>query len=326
MTTFDRSNRHLGAWRGVALALSLFAAACAPGGDGVDSGVTQTAGDAELGPMLGGTGCALQSVAGNGMTTNGLTGNGLCQNGLAAAGLNLAGVSTSSFATWFNTDPALANMVMGYLYQCAGSLGTWITWKNPQTGLSYTWAGGLGLAPGWTGGAAATVKEQQVVTACLGALVNRYGVHVPVAIEGRTAAGTQLAILPTELTTFSVKEGCFFGNLFTGEGVFVGLDHSSWDSKTSSARGCALDHQSVGPSIDCPPLYYVDYCSKRCTLDKTKTFYESCTFNGRTYQPLTTRLMPAEIYKCGDGVCQFTESCGSGADWNNCKSDCGLCK
>lgn len=261
----------------------------------------------------------------NGLSRNGLSRNGLSRNGLSRNGLSRNGLGTADFATWFAEDPTTSDAVMSYVYRCAAPAGSALIWTDPTTSVSYTWQGVLGLAPGWTAGAPATDAEQQVVSACLAAHVNKYGVHVPIAVEGRTASGMRIPIGPDELATYSVKEGCFFGNVFNGDGIFVGLDHASWDSKTSSARACALDHQSVGVSIDCPPLYYVDYCAKLCKADATKTFYESCTFNGKTYQPLTTRLMPSEIFKCGDGVCQLTESCGSGADWNNCKSDCGLC-
>jgi hypothetical protein len=122
-----------------------------------------------------------------------------------------------------------------------------------------------------------------------------------------------------------VQEGCFFGNLFSGEGIFAGLDHSAWDSKTSSARACSLDTQFKGSNAACPPIFQFGYCKDICTKDAAGNYYVSCTYNGRTYKPMTTRLRPADVYKCGDGVCQFTESCGSGADWNNCKPDCGLC-
>jgi hypothetical protein len=169
------------------------------------------------------------------------------------------------------------------------------------------------------------VAEQQLVSACLAALTNKYGVSVTIAVLGRTASGAPLPIGPTELADFEVKEGCFFGNLFTGEGLFVGLDHSSWDSKTSSVRACALDDQSKGPSLQCPPLYYVDACKNKCVADKAKTSYQTCEWNGVTYLPLVTRIRAADVYTCGDGTCQFTESCGSGANWDNCKPDCGLC-
>jgi hypothetical protein len=71
-------------------------------------------------------------------------------------------------------------------------------------------------------------------------------------------------------------------------------------------------------------MYFVGPCSTYCTLDPTATFFESCTWNGKSYRPLTTRLRPAEIYTCGDGVCQVSERCGTRTEWWQCK-DCGPC-
>jgi hypothetical protein len=216
-------------------------------------------------------------------------------------------------------------MVMKYVYGCAGAAGSTLAWTNPQTGVAYSWAGVFGLATDWTSGKPATVAEQQVVSACLAAHANKYGVHVPIAVEGRTAKGVQIPIGPTELATYSIREGCFFGNLFTGEGVFGGPDHSAWNSKTSTARACVFDTAYKDSATQCPPIFQIGYCSSNCAKDPTDTFYETCTYNGKAYRALATRIRPAEVYTCGDGVCQFTESCGSGADWDNCKSDCGVC-
>jgi hypothetical protein len=69
----------------------------------------------------------------------------------------------------------------------------------------------------------------------------------------------------------------------------------------------------------------VGNCGLFCTLDASLTYYTSCTYNGVTYQPLTTRMRPADVYRCGDGVCQRTESCGVGVNYNNCSLDCGAC-
>ena len=247
---------------------------------------------------------------------NGLSANGLSANGLSANGL---------FSTWFNQTLATAPAVMQYLYACAAPLGSTLTWTNPATGVAYRWIGWLGLAPDWAAGASATVAEQQLVSACLAAHVNKFGVHIPIAVEGRTAKGVQITIGAGELTTFSNREACFFGNLFTGQGIFAGLDHSVWANPQSSARACAFDNTSSGaPAVDCLPLVYVGLCNKICKADASKTFYESCTYNGVTYKPLVTRIRSAEIYTCGDGVCQFTEKCGTRAEWWQCK-DCGPC-
>lgn len=303
-------------------ALTLAAAGCA---QTAPSGVVELADDPALAEALAADGGALTlAVQSNGVTTNGISQNGISQNGISQNGLTTAGLSTTAFTAWFNLAPALADVLMRYTYRCAAPAGTTVTWRNPSTGVRYSWAGGLGLAPGWTAGSPATLAEQQVVSACLIALTNKYGVSITLAVEGRTAAGIQLATTADELKTFSVREGCFFGNLFGGGGLFAGIDHAVWPNTQSSARACAFDNTREGMATQCPPIVFVGACADFCTPDASKTFYESCTYGGVTYQPLVTRLKAADIYKCGDGVCQFTESCGTRAEWWQCK-DCGAC-
>ena len=40
---------------------------------------------------------------------------------------------------------------------------------------------------------------------------------------------------------------------------------------------------------------------------------------------LTTRIRAQDVNRCGDGVCQFTEKCGSNNSYDSCSSDCGAC-
>jgi hypothetical protein len=180
MTTRTSRTHFTAALRG-ALALAACQASSVAtsetGGADFNAGIRATAGQA--------------LVADNGLSANGLSANGLSANGL--------------FSTWFNKNPTTSAAVMSYVYRCAAPLGSVLTWKNPTTGVSNTWLGVLGLAPDWAGGAKATLAEQQLITACLGAHVNKYGVHVPIAVEGRTAKGAQIAILPGELATFSSR-------------------------------------------------------------------------------------------------------------------------
>jgi hypothetical protein len=296
------------------IALAAFTAACGP------------ATEAETAADIQALGIGKANLVGdNGLSQNGLSQNGLSQNGLSQNGLSQNGLSQNGFTTWFNQNLANSDTVMKYLYGCAAPSGSTLTWTNPSTGRSYAWNGALGLASDWASGKPATVAEQQVITSCLAAHVNKYGIHVPIAVEGRTAKGVQLPIGANELTTYSVREGCFFGNLFNGDGVFGGPDHASWNSKTSTARACVFDTKFKDSMSQCPPLFQIGYCASNCTADPTNTFYETCTYNGKTYKALATRIRPQEVYMCGDGVCQSTESCGGGANWDSCKTDCGLC-
>jgi hypothetical protein len=304
---------HLGSTKAAALLL-LALVACGP--------LTPAERAAEQG-LRASNGLSPNGLSQNGLSQNGLSQNGLSQNGLSQNGLSQNGIGTA-FTTWFNQNTAQSDVVMSYLVRCAVPSGQTRTWTNPVTSVIYTWSGAFGLAPGWAGGAAATVTEQQLLTACLAAHVNKYGVHISISVQGRSSTSVAIPLEANELTTYSVKEGCFFGNLFNGEGVFVGQDHSAWSTKYSSARACALDYK-YGPSPDCAPLEVVGDCASSCTLDPSGNFYSSCTYNGKAYKPVTTRLRSQEIYRCGDGTCQFTESCGNGYDWDDCQSDCGRC-
>jgi len=266
-----------------------------------------------------------EAVALNGMSVNGISVNGLSLNGLSLNGLSLNGLSAPEFAAWFNKQPALSDMVMSYIVRCAAPLGEVRSYTDPETGKTYSWYGLLGLAPDWTSGSAATVAEQQVVSACLAAHANKYGVHIAISVLGRTAQGQAVPYTGWELATFSKREACFFGNLFTNEGIFVGNDQGLLTGAESSLRACALSPGPLQMENACPPMTPVGNCGLFCTLDASLTYYTSCTYKGVTYKPITTRMMPSDVYRCGDGVCQRTESCGLGVNYNNCSLDCGLC-
>ncbi|WP_244238826.1 hypothetical protein [Corallococcus carmarthensis] len=255
----------------------------------------------------------------NGMTVNGMTVNGMTVNGMTVNGMTVNGLATASFNDWFNQNVADAPTLMSYIVKCAVPAGQTRTFQSTVTGVKYTWQGGLGLAPGWSAGSAATVTEQQVVSACLAAHVNKYGLHIALSALGRTAAGTEIPYSAEELSQFSAKEGCFFGNLFTTEGVFAGRDRD-FTAAESSTRACSLTLKAD----NCAPVTNIGSCSQFCTKpDPSKPYYTQCTYNGKTYPTITTRVQPTELFRCGDGVCQFTEHAGSGNTADSCRADCG---
>jgi len=278
-----------------------------------------------LGPSSGAS--QFQDLEGdNGMTPNGLSANGLSANGLSANGLSVNGLSanglaTLSFASWFGQSPAHNDMVMRYLVRCAAPADELRMYRDPETQLTYSWHGGLGLAPGWAHGYPASLTEQQLVSACLAAHVNKFGVSVPISVLGVMETGRYIPFTMGELARYSRREACFFGNLFTGEGVFFGSDGPRLHNTESSSRACALSSEGNA----CPPITYAGRCDQLCERVTPGGFYASCTRNGVTYKPLTTRISKRDIYRCGDGVCQFTESCGRGSRPDSCEADCGRC-
>ncbi|RKH54490.1 hypothetical protein D7X55_34470 [Corallococcus sp. AB049A] len=254
----------------------------------------------------------------NGMTLNGMTLNGMTLNGMTLNGMTLNGLATASFNDWFNQN-ADAAMVMAYVVKCAVPEGETRTFQSTATGTSYTWQGSLGLAPGWSSGKPATVAEQQVVSACLAAHANKYGMHIPLSALGRTASGAEVAWSAEELSLFSEKEACFFGNLFANEGLFAARDRD-FSTAESSTRACGLTLKAD----TCAPITNIGSCAQFCTKsDPSKPYYTQCTYNGKTYPVITTRVQPVELFRCGDGVCQFTEKPGSGNTADSCRADCG---
>jgi hypothetical protein len=202
-----------------------------------------------------GQGQALNTM--NSLSVNGLSVNGLSVNGLSVNGLSVNGLNTSDFVGWFDSAPDTHDQVMRYLIRCAVSEGEVRTYTSPTTGLTRSWQGGLGLAPSWASGVPATVVEQQVVSACLAAHVNTYGYSVPISISGLKANGAPLPFSWQERLEYGVREACFFGNLFNGEGIYAGNDQVSLAGSLSSSRACGLSHVLSGQDPACPPILRV---------------------------------------------------------------------
>ncbi|MGZ3461334.1 MAG: hypothetical protein ACXU86_22820 [Archangium sp.] len=287
--------------------------------------------------MVGATGCGVQEPPseeqGPAMRTqeqaihsdNGLSLNGLSLNGLSLNGLSLNGLSTTDFTNWFNGNPTGNDRLMSYMVRCAVAAGETRSFVNPATGGLYTWSGGLGLARGWAGGAPATRTEQQVISACLGAHANNYEVHISISVQGRDSNGANIPFTSDELATYSTHESCFFGNVFTNEGLFAGNDRNALAADESTSRPCGLQGYGALTDAACSQVTRIGQCEQYCTLEPNGNYYTQCTFNGVTYKPLTTRLRPEEIHHCGDGVCQQGESCGWGITADSCLLDCGTC-
>ncbi|WNZ63203.1 hypothetical protein QEG98_05350 [Myxococcus sp. MxC21-1] len=223
---------------------------------------------------------------------------------------------------------------MRYIIRCAAKANQQRKYTNPVTGVKYTWEGGLGLAPNWATGAPATAQEEEIVSACLAAHANKFGISVAISVLGRDARDSALPYTEQELSTFSEREACFFGNLFDGTGVFAATDRGYLREDESTVRACGLP--SSPAHADCLPIIHAGTCESLCQRAATAAlpfgwesgeppYYETCTYNGRTFQPLTTRLQPRDIHRCGDGVCQLTERCGDGVVAGSCQADCGTC-
>ncbi|MBN1208422.1 MAG: hypothetical protein JXB05_26415 [Myxococcaceae bacterium] len=246
---------------------------------------------------------SVNGLSANGFSTNGLSANGFSTNGLSANGFSTNGLSANGFSSWFTQDAALAEMVMRYLVRCAAPAGQTRTYTHPQTGQQYTWNGGLGLAPSWANGAPASRTEQQVITACLMAHVNRYGLSIPISVLGRDAMGALIPFTHQELGIFSAREACFFGNLFTQEGLFFGVDRPFTNEAMYLTRACAgMGGGGDDPATSCAPFSFVGACWQSCLPDNGGPFYRTCYRNGVAYQALTTRMRHPDYAQLFQGL------------------------
>ncbi len=246
-------------------------------------------------------------------------------NGLSLNGLSLNGLSTTDFATWFDSNPAGNAQLMRYMVLCAVPEGESRTFNNPVTGASYTWQGALGLAPGWASGAPVSETEEQVISACLAAHANNYGLHVAISLLGRDADERTISFSAEELKTFSRRESCFFGNVFRNEGLFAGNDRNSLAPDESTQRPCGLVGLGLLSNPACEQVQRIGQCEQSCQLEPNGRFFVQCTLNGKTYKALTTRIRSEDVNHCGDGVCQQGERCGFGITADSCLLDCGSC-
>jgi hypothetical protein len=169
------------------------------------------------------------------------------------------------------------------------------------------------------------VAEQQIISACLAAHANNFGINVSISVLGRDSKGTDISYSDEELKIYSRRESCFFGNIFTSEGMFGGNDRTSLAEDESTSRPCGLKGYGAVSNSVCAQVQRIGQCEQYCTLDPSNTFYTQCTYKGVQYRPLTTRIRQQDIHRCGDGVCQRSESCGWGITADSCLLDCGTC-
>jgi len=275
-------------------------------------------------------GIADNGIADNGIADNGIADNGIADNGNQAPlangmrpgdgtnglfehGLTADALAAPEFQSWFAIDPVYSDMVMQYFVKCAVADGASLGYS--YAGVDYAWPGVFGLAPAWASGQTIPEDEQQLISACLGAHVNGLGQHVKISVRGHETSGDLIPVTADEVATWHSAEACFFGNLFTGPGVYSALMPDLLDASISTPRGCAAEFGQPG---QCPPMVQVGMCSDVCTADENGIWQDCSPDGGAThYRPVQTFLRDADIYHCGDGVCDsITEN------ETTCPADC----
>jgi len=231
--------------------------------------------------------------------TNGLaTTNGLAvTNGLATT--NGLAVTNGLMTT------AGGRKTVEYLVRCALPNTRRIT--KVTNGVTYTFAGGLGLAPEWETGACG-VACQEYVSACMMAHVNTKGQQI-----GLWMVGPSPALGWGYSSDFPYQEGSFFGNIFVSPPVANYCNGSDFNSAVVPGR---LGANQVGSPYK-NPFAGAGYCRDNCVGVTSYTHWDA-TGNPDVPDGFTkcgTRSRVITVYREFDAV----------TDYKLCNRQSGLC-
>jgi hypothetical protein len=174
----------------------------------------------------------------------------------------------------------LSRMFVKYAVSCAltPSQSFSFSWTD-SSGVVHdeTYTGGVGLAPRWATGPL-DLTGQRLVSACLAARTNYYGVTVLISM--RSGAPPLDAMTPrSELAAYPHVEGAFWGNLFASTpALYACYDPADVAIARSDDRDCAAGHvDSDGEIVPCGPITLVGPCDEHCAkLDEAGGYYTQC--------------------------------------------------
>jgi hypothetical protein len=146
--------------------------------------------------------------------------------------------------------------VLSYLISCALPAGQ--SFNITSGGATYTFAGDIGLAKSWKS-VKLTTKQQRWISACMFARINNQGQLMKISLRGPHHA---LHVTQAETSRFSLEEGVYYGNLFTGQMPIVG-----W-----SCRG---KHQAAGEGPEGSAMSYRD-CAEPSFGDTESSSFNQC--------------------------------------------------
>jgi hypothetical protein len=231
-------------------------------------------------------GTADQAVA----SENRLSGNRLSGNGLRLGALTRGRLSRSSNKNQYfvdDTNPLLVDMLRGetsrdvlrYAVGCA--LASDEELIGIVDGTRYTLVGRLNLVHDWVTKPLGT-KDQELLTACLLAHTNYFGVTVPISVRG-----PHLSVQQAERLDYTVEEAAFYGNLFANPPVLrtcAGAGILARDpSPYLAQRVCATTTNGVTT----PCGFVTDgFCAVACDDDNKKCGPDA------TYEQVVTVYLP----------------------------------
>ncbi|WP_437644159.1 hypothetical protein [Sorangium sp. So ce362] len=239
---------------------------------------------------------------------NALLSGALVPSQLSEKALNPGALSATARTAIQNPGPegVLSRQLLQYVVSCAlrKDQSFSFTWTDSGgTNRRETYSGYLGIADWWIYGPLTDPFHQRYISACLAARTNWYGVSVMISLRGTQVS---LASSASERSSYPVKEGAFWGNLFTSTPHVracyspAGVTHAR-----AMKRDCAAGHIGADPvtgapiTEPCGPIALAGSCDTVCSWDSSAGgFYLRCLDNpaisstARTDVVITSFLAP----------------------------------
>ncbi len=265
--------------------------------------------------------------------------------GIALNGLNLGPLQAVSIdgeaLSALNSDVLAGNgetmgdvdrQVLAYAYSCA--LPSSSRMELEIGGEMWEFTGQLGLAPEWETGAC-DVECQEWVSACLLARTNQFGVPVELSLRGNHPA---LAVPAQVAQAFTLREGSFYGNVFT-EGADVagrayacagGRGSAMWELTdrfcSTIGDGCPIETvadcniNEFACDVENAACSSFTACSDWDSSGLPTTCYSDYHQCGQapvgtSYSRVITAFLRTPESACGNGICEEGEA-------GECTSDC----
>jgi hypothetical protein len=257
--------------------LMLVVPGCGAGGDEID-------GDSEDVAESHGALCADNTIMPNTIMPNTIMPNAIAPGMLAPNAISPSAIASSTLAVLQSDtlDGQSSRQLMKYTVSCA---------LEPSQSFAFTWtdsggtvhneqySGHLGLAPGWATAPLTDDTEQRLVSACLAARTNWYGVPVVISLRSRLDP-LRTAVQSWELDAYTKLEGAFWGNLFTSSPYLNACYYEpNIDLARAANRDCAAGHLDAnGQVVECGIIDILGPCNDWCfNLDQHERWYHDCT-------------------------------------------------
>ena len=215
--------------------------------------LTLTACTGATGEVEGPTGTAQQeslsfnSLSFNSLSFNSLSFNSLSFNSLSFNSLSFNGLDAANLEALTNAD---SRQVFQYVVNCALPANEVINVTN-STG-SYSFPGGLGLAPEWgePGGFCGPLCKEWV-SACVISRIDFKGEQVEISLRGDSLA---LQTSASERATYTEREATYYGDIFSPQlSLYACL-----------SPGLTEDTRVCGPTIEGCGVDVLGSCAELC--------------------------------------------------------------